>query len=527
MKKVISLVLALALVLTSMSAFAAPTAEKHDVQNNVYIEGKVGAFVEGEKLLLTLTKGEEVVYVAEYNNVVKVDGSYVVKFKHTGDLDGAEVNVKYAGEDVTSGAVKATSTTQIMEADVFVTDALNRNFNLDIDQSIGSYTFDAAKNGEYQLNEHTYQEDYVIPAREGLKAVVNLKNKFAYESGMDIMVAAYNEAGKLLDCYIEHIDSVNYAENGETFVYDTAEFAVPDGTASAKAFCWSSVNSLIPYGKEGNGILPKVTVFCIGDSTGQTWNRKWYPQAGWGTYLQDYLDPEYATVYNNCTSGAWAQSIMNNPLDKRNPANGGSGFWGQGDWQEIEAKWKEGDYVLVCLGINDAGEGDVDGLYSDTEWFGLAYKEMIKRAKAAGVTIIFMSATPSAASTQSTRADFNAVAKQLAEENGLVYLDHASKMLEVFAQSPDTIAQDYYLHRATFLKPVEEGGFGLNADEIASHGNESIRGTLADDGKYYYNGKATSGVDTTHISIKGANLACQKIVECLKESDSPLRFYVK
>ena len=151
---------------------------------------------------------------------------------------------------------------------------------------------------------------------------------------------------------------------------------------------------------------------------------------------------------------------------------------------------------------------------------------MIKSASDAGVTVIFMSATPSAAS-QGTRADFNAVAKKLAEENGLVFLDHASKMLEVFAQSPETVTQDYYLHRETFLKPVEEGGFGLTEEEIADHGNEGIRGTLADDGKYYYNGKETSGKDTTHISIKGANLACQKIVECLAESTSPLRFYVK
>ena len=87
-------------------------------------------------------------------------------------------------------------------------------------------------------------------------------------------------------------------------------------------------------------------------------------------------------------------------------------------------------------------------------------------------------------------------------------------MLEVFAQSPDTVAQDYYLDRETFLKPVEEGGYGLTQDEVDRHGNDYIK----------VGGK---GVDTTHISIKGANLACQKIVECLAESTSPLRFYVK
>ncbi len=513
MKKVISLVLALALVFTSMATLAAPTAEKHDVQNNIFIEGKVDAFVEGAKMFLTITKGEEVLYVADYDNVVKIDGSYTIKFKHTGDLTGAEVNVKYAGEDVTSGAVNVTATTQIMEADVYVTDSLNRNFNLDIEQSIPSYTFAAGKNGDYQLDEHTFQADYEFPERSGLKAVVNLNNKFAYEGKVSVMVAAYDANKKLLDCKIESFD-VDYGYNGETQVAETAVIDVPANTASAKAFCWSSLDSLVPYGKEAVGELPKVTVFCIGDSTGQTWARKWYPQAGWGTYLQDYLDPEYATVYNNCTSGAWAQSIMNNPDDSRHPNNApGKGFYGQGDWYEIEEKWKEGDYVLVCLGINDAAETDKDGKYKDTEWFKMAYEKMIQRASDAGVTVIFMSATPSAAS-QGTRVDFNAVAKQLAEENGLVYLDHASKMLEVYALSPDTVAADYYLDRETFLKPVEEGGYGLTQDEVDGHGNDYIK----------VGGK---GVDTTHISIKGANLACQKIVECLAESTSPLRFYVK
>ena len=219
---------------------------------------------------------------------------------------------------------------------------------------------------------------------------------------------------------------------------------------------------------------------------------------------------------------------MNNPLDKRHPNNNGGGFYGQGDWQEIAIKWKEGDYVIVCLGINDAGEGDIDNKYTDYEWFALAYEEMVRQTKEAGVNLIFISATPnSATGSTGSRAEFNKVAKDIADKNGLVYLDHAAKMEEVFALSPDTVAQDYYLHRETFLKSEAEGGFGLNADEIANHGNESIRGTLGADGKYYYDGKATSGTDTTHISIKGANLACQKIVECLKESNSNLKFYVK
>ena len=169
-----------------------------------------------------------------------------------------------------------------------------------------------------------------------MKAVVNLKNKFAYENKIAVMVAAYNENGKLLDCVIKNVD-VAYGYEGETQVAETAVIDVPAGTAKAKAFCWSSTSNLIPYGKEADGNLEKITIFCVGDSTGDTWPRRWYPQAGWGTYLQDYFNEEYATVYYDangetfCTSGAWAQSIMNNPDDSRHPDNApGKGFYGQG-----------------------------------------------------------------------------------------------------------------------------------------------------------------------------------------------------
>lgn len=518
MKRLISFVLSGAMLLSSIPAFAAPEATKHDVQNNVYVEGSVGDYVAGEKLMLTLTKGEEVVYVGEYSDAVKANGSYAIKFKHAGDLTGAEINVKYAGEDVTNNAVEATSTPQILEAAVVVADSKDRTFDMEVDTTMPEYTFDKEYSyggTKYDTKEHTYKEDFEIAERSGLKAVVDIKNKFAYEPEFTLMVAAYDVNGKLLDCVVE-TKQAQYAENGEIISAETAEIAMPEGTASAKAFCWSAGSSLIPYGKEANGELEKITIFCVGDSTGDTWPRKWYPQAGWGTYLQDYFNEEYATVYYDangetfCTSGAWAQSIMDNPDDARYSTDG-KGFYGKGNWQKMEKIWKPGDYVLVCLGINDSAEGDKDGKYTDLEWFAMAYQEMADRAKAAGVNLIFLSATASA-TDQTSREKFNAVAKKVAEDNGLVFLHHAEKMVEEFNKSPETIVEDYFLDGPTFLKSVEEGGYGLIQEEVDSHGNEAI---------------LAGRQDTTHISIKGANLACQKIVECLAESNSPLRFYVK
>lgn len=547
MKRLLSLMLAIAVVLTSVAAFAEPLATKHEVQNNVYVEGTVGGYVAGGKLRLTITDGEDVVYVGEYADAVKGDGSYAIKFKHTGDLSNAEINVKYAAEDVTSSTVEATATTAVLEAEVMVTDSSDRAFDSDVDQSIPSHTFaedtttNSALGETYTLNEHTYQSDYEVPEREGLKAVVNLKNKYAYETEFTLMVAAYDENKKLLDCKIDTIEAA-YGENGEAIVYDSAVINVPEGTKYAKAFCWSAAN-LIPYGKEADGELPVVDIFCVGDSTGDTWLRRWYPQAGWGTYLQDYLNADYAKVYYGengktyCTSGAWAQSILNNPDDS---LYGSGSFWGANNWGKMEAneRYSEGDYVIVCLGINDQSKQDADGKYTSLQWYEMGIEEMIKRTKASKTNIIICSAMPNGSTTlHSGRATFNAAAKAIADKYGVPYLDFSEKMMEVYSEfeTASEVLQNYYLDRDTLMADPESNplGFGLTADEIANHGNESIRGILnTQDGNYYYTKSdgtrsITDGDDSTHPNIRGANLACQKIVECLKESDSPLRFYVK
>jgi len=551
MKKFISLMIVAVMVLTSVAAFAEPVATQHTIKNNVYIEGKVGTFVEGKTLLLTITKGDNVLYINNYDTV-KPDGTYTIKFKHQGDLEGAAINVKYEGEDVTSSVVNATTTAAIMEADVYVTDKSDRSFDQNIDTSFPEYTFDESSttlnDTTYTLNEHKYQADYEVPAREGLKAVVDVKNKYGYEEDFVVMVTAYDKNNKMLDCKVQKF-TADYAENGEKITYDTVEIDVPEGTVSAKAFCWSGTASLIPYGKEADGTLPKVDVFCVGDSTGDTWDRRWYPQAGWGTYLQDYLNEEYAKVYYDgngetyCTSGAWAQSILNNPDDARY----GNKFYGGGNWDRMEANdlYSEGDYVIVCLGINDQSKGDKAGIYSSLKWYEMGIEEMVARTKAKGTNLILCSAMPNAGTTLAGgRATFNAATKAIADKYGIPYIDFSAEMMKEYAMlgTDDAVLQTYYLDRTTFLKSEDDGGFGLNADEIANHGNEEIRGTYvsagadgiegtSDDVYQYTDANGTTGTtdgkDETHPNIRGVNLACQKIVECLKNSNSNLRFYVK
>ena len=74
--------------------------------------------------------------------------------------------------------------------------------------------------------------------------MVNLKNKFAYEENITVMVASYDINNKLLDCQFKPV-KVEYGENGKTQKIETEVVDVPENTHKAKAFCWSAT-TLIP-----------------------------------------------------------------------------------------------------------------------------------------------------------------------------------------------------------------------------------------------------------------------------------------
>ncbi len=536
MKKALCLLLGLLMVLSSVTCFAAVDAEVHETMNNVYVEGEVGQFnPENNMLTLTIAKDNEILYIEEYE--IGEDGKYAIKFKCGGNFDGATLKVRYADEDVTSSVVKATVTPQIMEADVFVTDTNDKSFDLVIDKTPAKVSYpEKTVNGE-TLKAREYVSVYAPENREGLKAVVNLKNKFANEDKVAVMVAAYDENNKLLDCKIENID-VEYGLNGETQVFETAVIDVPEKTVKAKAFCWNNTTNLIPYGNENDGNLPKVDIFCIGDSFCQDYkDRTWYPESGWGTHLKDYFNEDYITVTNYGTSGGWAQAIMSNtndPVYQANIAAGKnptSGMYGWNDWADMlkDSKFSEGDYIIVSLGLNDSGKPGPDGM-SAAEWYAMGIEDMVKSAKENGANLILCSAMlradmkqPSATQalvdrTEEIAKKYNlpylavsdAQAKQYSEEFGydLTKSYTAAEQETYLAQ----IYSKYYLDRDALKDPNHE--FHLSDAERANHQQSTM-----------YDSHATGR--NSHPNLRGADNMARLIAKLLKDTNSDLRFYVK
>ena len=534
MKKLISMLVAIVMVLSSVSVFAVE-ATHHEIQNNIFVEGKVEQFnAKNNMLTLSIAKDGAILYIGEYE--VGANGEYAIKFKCKGDLEGAQLKVRYAAEDVTDSVVKATSTSQIMEAEVFVADENDKGFATSVDTSVQTINIPEQTVNGVVLPAHTYTTEYTTEERNGLKAVVNLTNKFGYADKVAVLVAAYDENNKLVNCALENIDA-QYGSKGEKQVIETAVIDVPENTASAKAFCWSSTSSLIPYGKEADGTLPKVDIFCIGDSFCQTYTRTFYPESGWGGHLIDYFNKDLVTVTNYGTSGAWAQAVLSNTNDPKYQENIALGknptenVWGWNDWAEMEAdpKFSEGDYIIVSLGLNDAGKPGPNGMAA-VDWYGLGIEEMIARAKAKNVNIIICSALLRADLKQPAKyQELSDRAEEIAKAYGLPYLAvsdaQAKQYSEEFGYDLNktyTAAEEevylkqvyskYYLDREAFKDPNHE--FHLTDIERANHSQNAMKDSDA-------TGR------NSHPSLRGADNMARLMAQLLKDTDSSLRFYVK
>jgi lysophospholipase L1-like esterase/fibronectin type 3 domain-containing protein len=78
------------------------------------------------------------------------------------------------------------------------------------------------------------------------------------------------------------------------------------------------------------------TVYLLGDSTMQTYDSYWMPQAGWGQFFERFLD-DRVLVDNRSIGGRSSRSFIN-----------------QGRLDEVLRLVRPGDYVYVQFGHNDA-----------------------------------------------------------------------------------------------------------------------------------------------------------------------------
>ena len=219
MKKIISLITCIAMILSSVSALAAIEefgAYSDTYATNVYIEGK--AELGGQTVSIIFYNGDEIGYVNEIKT--DADGTYSKKFKFDGKISDYEIRVR---DSATSSDITDTLNTAFAQKDIYT---------VDIDLKVGD-------------------NDIMHYIKEGdfLKVVADVENKYADSKKVSIMIAAYGENNKLLATKIKSLN-IGYDDLAEKKEVEFSNIALPEGTVKAKAFVWENTIDLIPLSKE-------------------------------------------------------------------------------------------------------------------------------------------------------------------------------------------------------------------------------------------------------------------------------------
>ena len=195
----------------------------------------------------------------------------------------------------------------------------------------------------------------------------------------------------------------------------------------------------------------KPTVYLASDSTCQYYGASKQainggPIQGWGYYLPNYFT-EDVTVSNQAVAGRSSKK-----------------FYDEGRFANIVNTLKEGDYVMICFAINDAGKANADR-YAPTcgnvnspaegsyEWYMTSF---IQDTLAKGATPIIMSNTlngsTSTGTYTATYTNYTDADKQLAAKYSVPFIDLNGIMVNYY----NSIGVDavYKLHMAS----VVEGG---------------------------------------------------------------------
>lgn len=298
----------------------------------------------------------------------------------------------------------------------------------------------------------------------------------------------------------------------------TVSFAEPltipqtTGTCTVKAMIFSDgLQPLAPVLlRYGYSPVAQQNLFLISDSLCQTYGENMYPMQGWGYYLGE-LFSDKLTVKNFGHSGWSTETFMSSTEDT------------EYKWENIKTQIQPGDYVLVGLGINDAS---TTGTYRTTESKYMEnLKQFIDETREKGGEVILQTLAIQGKNENSTEpwtyddndiyARRSELVKKVAEEKGVVCLDHRSNLVSLYNNMAKTYIdagkseqEAYNLVRYTFHLYASN----LKSDEWTNVSDSFI--------------SAINNNDTMHYNQKGAEKMAEIIAQEIKNSTTPLAQYV-
>ena len=487
MKRILICVFILVNILSG-SCFAFSNAEQSAATRNVLIEGKIENMdsFSGQPITILLKEGNAVKYIGEIE--VEPSGKYSKKFYYNGDASQLSYDLMLDGNKINDTVIRAVvGKSELVSAKVFT-----------VDQDGAGVIFGEAARTPYTAGRFTYNPSITIPKDTEVGVVIYPDNRLGGDgTAYTVLLAQYNDEKTMIACDVLKSDELSFYDIGGQSAVDCGKVQLDSQTASVNAFLWDGVNSMIPYKTELSSEKP--SLYIVGDSTYQNWGAAWFPQAGIGSFLGDYFNPNLITVLNKGVSGSSAQSWLDN-----DPA--------LGNWNALLPLIKEGDYVVIGLGINDLiGSQSPQKL----EGYRSGLAKMIKDVFSKGAEPLLVSPILHSYDNASGNVEIpsyikeaNKIEKALAEEYGIAYLPIEDIAYE---ECKDNTAEQQRKEYHLDYEAVSTE-WGLTETELAAHGNGSIK-----------NGKS----DALHINVKGADYFASKIKQALLSSNSTLKHYLK
>ncbi len=232
----------------------------------------------------------------------------------------------------------------------------------------------------------------------------------------------------------------------------------------------------------------KPVIYIAGDSTAQSYSKDSRPQYGWGEMLLANLFPEDCIAASHRPDCEFDQELRyeNRHLIVDNCAMAGRSsktFREEGRLKDIDRHIKEGDYLLIQFGHNDASTSKKER-YVPVEEFAQSLEYYIETARKHGAVPVLVSSIalrPCAETDMGEKGeikkllpDYAKVMERLAaEEDGIIYIDMGALTVEACKQVGEENTRLWYKEDNVHL--VEAG-----ADIYGKLLAEQMKGLIID-----------------------------------------------
>lgn len=229
------------------------------------------------------------------------------------------------------------------------------------------------------------------------------------------------------------------------FVETEFDIALVDGQLNLD-FAGAAANlaalTITPQAPREAGAEP--TVFVTGDSTVQTYDDYWAPQAGWGQMLPRFLS-DGVTVDNHAIGGRSSKNFIS-----------------QGRLDEVLRQIRPGDYLYVQFGHNDNSYG-VDDRYAAPADYRNYLRTFVDGAKERGATPILVTPVSRRSFDASGHAnvsfpEYVEQARSLAEETGTPLVDLSASSRAYLDEIGPEAAKSVFLWVPAGVYPARPDG---------------------------------------------------------------------